>query len=326
MTPRPTWSIYTDTWKMVDKGEYEINKLPLYKLMRKHYCSKNKKRLQHEKELLGMRSANCVRIATQWVKTHIELYQSIKNDGYHPELRGKPISVRIRDDGSFLLLDGTHTVSILMHLGTQKTVTAYVKTRDDGWLTLKRKLHGIYGKKLLYQPINHLDFSDWEVDRHSPHRWVIIKRALKNMVGCSVVDIGCCTGWFSIELAKTGFNITGLDPHETRIMAASILAKYEGLSEDNPKFLTESFEKNLHKNTYDVCLVLSVIHHYLRSDPESFYKAVSIIGKGCNKMILEMGVNRMPIPWAPELVLNHSDYTKYTTLYDGERPIYLYEK
>jgi len=325
MEPKPTWGSYLDTWRLIDDGEQNILNLPLYKLMKKHYCSKNKKRLQREKTLLGIKSDDCETIAYTWVKKHVELYHSIRIEGYHPEMRTKPVRVHIMKDGGLFLLDGTHTVSILRHLG-YNTIQAKIHSRDEEWLTLKNKLYGIYGKKLLYQPINHPDFADWEVDRPSPHRWITIKKALGDVDGCKIMDMGSCTGWFSIELAKLGAEVTGLEPHEKRVHTSKVLAGYEGLTSSNPCFLMESFEEHLPDKHYDICLTLSVLHHYLRANPESFYDAVNLISGSCDKMILEMGINRMPIPWSPELVLKYSKYSKYRTLYEGERPIYLYEK
>jgi len=325
MEPQPTWSIYTDTWKMIDEGEKNILNLPLYKLMKRHYCSKNMKRWKMEQEILKLKSPDCMKIAYTWVKKHIELYKSIKKDGYKPELRHKPISVHIRDDGGLFLLDGTHTASILMHLGTHKTVTAEVKSRSGGWIQLKRKLWGIYGKKLLYQPPDHPDMMDWDVDRPSPHRWDITKKTLGDMTGLTILDVGSCTGHFSIKMAKQGAKVTAVEPHNGRTKAAKIFAGYHGLPSDNPNFMVESFEDNLRKNRYDVAVVFSVLHHYFRRNPQEAYDAFDLLSKTCDRLLLEVGVNRMPIRWSPQLVLDHSKYSKYTTVYDGERPIYLYE-
>jgi hypothetical protein len=326
LDPKPTWSIYTDTWKMIDGGEKDVLKLPLYKLMKKHYCSKNLKRWKKEQEILHLKSPDCVMIAYTWVEKHIELYHSIKKDGYLPELRHKPVAVHIRDDGSLFLLDGTHTASILMHLGKQKTITAEVKSRGGGWELLKKRLYGIYGKKLLYQPPDHPDMMDWSVDRPSPHRWDIIENTLGDVRGLRILDVGSCTGHFSIKLAKVGAKVTGSEPHKTRHDVSKVMAKYQGLSEDNPHFTLDSFEENLKRNTYDVALVFSVLHHYFRRNPQEAYDAFDLLSKRCSKLLLEVGVNRMSIEWDPELVLQHSQYSKYTTVYDGERPIYLYEK
>lgn len=324
--PQPTWSIYLDTWRMIDEGEETIEKLPLYKLMLKHYCGKNRKRRTYEKQLLGLDTINCKTIAKTWVQKHIELYHSIKTEGFHPERRKNPIRIRIQNDGGLYLLDGTHTVSILRHLNLCETITAKVHTRDGGWETLKHQLYEIYGEKLLYQPIEHPDFADWRVDRASPHRWEIIKETLGDVTGKHILDVGCMTGWFSHRLAQHGAQVTGIEPHKKRYDTCKTLSLYYGLTEDNPRFLQESFEEHLKHNHYEVVLVLSVIHHYLRQDPKLFYEAVQILGKGCDSMILEMGVNHMPIRWHPKLVLQYSDYTKYRILYDGERPIYLYTK
>jgi len=264
-------------------------------------------------------------IAETWVRKHIELYHSIQDEGYLPERRKTPIKVRILSNGGLYLLDGTHTVSILMHLGSHKKVTAVVETRDDGWINVKKRLYGIYGKKLLYQLVDHPDFADWNVDRGSPHRLEVIKKTLGDVKDVSILDVGSCTGYFSIKLAEQGANVVGLEPYRRRYLISKTLAEYHELPPSNPLFLVDTFETHLRGGKrYDVALVLSVLHHYLRKETRSFYNAVDVISRGCDSMILEMGVNRLPVKWRPELVTEHSKYSTYETLYDGERPIYLY--
>lgn len=324
MEPRPTWNVYLDTWRKIDAGGHRINHLPLYDLMVNHYCGKTKPRLQYERQLLELKTGDCKRIAKAWVKRHIKLYQDIKRDGFKPSLRNKPLEIWIRKNGELAVKDGTHTISILKHLETHKTIKMKVVNRGAKWVELKQRLYKIYGKKLLYQPIDHPDFDDWIVDRPSPHRWNIIEETLGDVKGISIVDVGCCTGFFSHRLAKKGAQVTGLEPHEPRHQVCKTLSEYHELSKDNPLFLTDTFEKHLRHNKYDVALVLSVLHHYLRKDPKLFYDAVKRISKSCDRMILEVGTNRQPIRWKPELVTEHSKYDSYTQLYFEERPIYLF--
>ena len=320
-----SWKPYLDTWKQMDEATVTAKDTPLYQLMLEHYTRFKKKRLESEQQLLGTHNAEADTIAEAWVRRHMGLYKSIKRQGYKPELREKPIQVRIMNDGSYRLVDGTHTVSIIKHLKISPTVEAQVVEREQGWLELKQSLYNMYGRKLLYQPVNHPDFADWEIDRESEDRWEIIKPYL-DVSGKKVLDVGSNMGYFSERLTDMGAVVTGIDPNQTRVDFANILADYHEYDEDNPLYLCASFETHLRDNTYDAVLVLSLLHHYLRRGFKEFCDAVQLISEKCDKMILEVGTERMPVKWHPKLVVDNSTYTRYTVLYNGLRPIYLYEK
>lgn len=320
-----TWEPYLETWRMVDEGNVKPRDTPLFNLMMEHYAPKTRERLEREKQLLQIHSSEADVISEEWVRRHIELYNSIKKRGYTPNRRAKPITVNIRDDGSYGLMDGTHTVSILIHLGHSE-IEAWVKERKSGWNNLKNGLHSIYGEKKLYQPVEHPDFADWKIERTETHRERVIFDALKDLNGKQVVDIGSCTGYISERLADMGADVTGLEPNQIRCDASNTFADYHEYPEDNPVFLQEPFESHLKENRYDVAVVLSVLHHYLRRGLTAFMDAVELISESCESMVLEMGVNNLPVEWNPELVTEYSKYSEYSVLYGGERPIYLYEK
>lgn len=320
-----SWKPYLDTWKLVDTGVTTPKETPLYLLMLEHYSRFKKKRLEYERQLLELRRAEADLIAEEWVRRHIELYQSIKQRGYKPELREKPIQVRIRNDGAFSLVDGTHTVSILLHL-KHEAVEAKVVERYPQWLDFKQKLYQMYGEKLLYQPVNHPDFDDWRIDRTDSHRIPVIHDLLSSWNGVKVLDVGSNMGQISLALVDLGATVTGIDPNQTRVDFANLLADYHDYPEENPLYLCEGFETHLQSNSYDIALVLSVLHHYLRRGLTEFCEAVEVISGKCDKMILEMGLERMPVKWHPKIVVDNSEYNSYRILYDGLRPIILYEK
>lgn len=318
------WDIYAETWKLVDAGA-KIRNLPLYHALTKYYSERDLGRREYEAKLLGIKSTKGSDIAFKWLQIHIKLFNDIKRSGFKPELRNKPLSLRINDKGRLRIVDGHHTVSILKYLGYKKKLEFTVVERDKKWLQLKQKLYDMYKQKLLYQPVYHPDFDDWKIDRGCLDRWNIIKQHVENVKGKRVLDIGSNMGYFCERFTDLGARVVGIDPNPVRVQASRMFSEYHGYTEP-PLYYCEKFEEHLEDEDYDLVLLLSLIHHYIRRNPDEAWKALKLISEHCDKMILELGVNRLPLVWKPELVLKHSEYTKYTTLYDGERPIYLYEK
>ena len=329
------WKTYEDTWKIVDRGETDMNALPLFHALRKYYSSRPKNRLNYERKLLGLKHGGVSEITIEWIKRHIELYYSIKNDGYKPELRKNPVEVRIKNDGSIKVVDGNHTVSILRHLRHRYRITVKVVEREDGWLNLKMGLYNFYGKKLLYQPVEHPDFDDWDVDRESVDRWNAIKDAIGDIKGKHVIDLGSCTGYFTRKLTDLKAYAIGVELNPHRIFVAQTISKFKGYGSGHPAFFCKPYEdfllKNIkpkgnNKSVFDVGLHLSVLHHYIRRDLKEAWKSMMLVSEYCDRLILELEVENIPIVWSPELILENTKYTSYRQIYKSNRPIYLYTK
>lgn len=70
------------------------------------------------------------------------------------------IEIMIGPKGELVVFDGHHRVSMLKHLGKPETIITRVRKRSPKWIEFKEKLFRLYGKKLLYQPMEHPDFED----------------------------------------------------------------------------------------------------------------------------------------------------------------------
>jgi 2-polyprenyl-3-methyl-5-hydroxy-6-metoxy-1,4-benzoquinol methylase len=311
---------------MVDEGETNYHNLPLFKFFVYYYSRFSKDRMIKEAHLLGIRNEDAPNIAYNWVKRHVELYKSIKEIGYHPEKRKHPMAVNIMNDGSMRIQEGNHTVSIMKHLGYSGKLHVKVNTRSEGWLRLKDKLYNLYGEKLLYQPVDHPDFDDWRVDRECVDRWSIIKKEV-DFKDKLVLDVGSNMGYFSFRATEKGATVVGVESNEARVEVSKALALFNGFPSHNPVFIEAKFEDYLenYKNPkFDVVLMLSLLHHYIKRNPGEAWRAVDLLSRCCRNMVLELGLNDLPIKWSPELILDNSNYTEYKTLYEGERPIYLF--
>lgn len=319
-----TWKTYTDSWEMIDNGESLAKYLPISIAMIRYYSTFTPETLEREAAMLNIKNSSPESIAYGWVMRHIELYKSIRKVGFKPKMREKPITVRINPTGQLEVTDGNNTVSILKHLRYKYPIYVEVSSRAQEWMKLKEDLHAFYGKKLLYQPSGHPDFDDWAVDRECVDRWDIIKPALGDLKGKKAIDIGGNAGWFSRELAKCGAQVTCVDPDRISMRLNSVLSRYHGFGRNNPLLINDTFENVLVNNEYDIALMLSVIHHYIRRDPKEAWDALNLISLKCDQLVLELGLNNLPIKWSPELVLQRTGYKNYTILYNGERPIYLF--
>lgn len=122
------WNSYIETWKIIDcDPNTPIEKLPLYKTMKKHYSSISDKRLRFELDLLGLKTGDRADVARGWVKRHVELYKKIKNEGFN-EKKAKRIRVRRgrTTNGKVVLSDGHHRISMLKHLGKPRNIEVVV--------------------------------------------------------------------------------------------------------------------------------------------------------------------------------------------------------
>ena len=68
-----------------------------------------------------------------------------------------------------------------------------------------------------------------------------------------IIDIGCGTGRHSIELAKRGYNVTGIDLSESQLARAKEKAKAQNLQID---FQKHDARKLTFKNEYDLAIIL----------------------------------------------------------------------
>jgi SAM-dependent methyltransferase len=80
-----------------------------------------------------------------------------------------------------------------------------------------------------------------------------IEREIRHDKNCRILDIGCGTGRHSIELARRGYRVTGIDLSESQLKKArekSILAKVD------VRFLLKDATSFDFKNDYDLAIII----------------------------------------------------------------------
>ena len=87
---------------------------------------------------------------------------------------------------------------------------------------------------------------DWFRDWH-PWRWSVDKpvldQALGDLSGKSLLDVACNDGWYGIQAAKAGAEVTGIDGRQEAINRARLIAEYFG--HDNIRHLVGNIEEGL---------------------------------------------------------------------------------
>lgn len=190
----------------------------------------------------------------------IVLYEEIKktHDIMHP------FWVFFDESGQIRLYDGFHRLAILLHLGLgEMEIPVTTDWRGiDGQVGRDFPLVETLRKDppMLYQPVNDPRLASWYVDRpDSSKRLDVIKRQL---VGNTVLDIGCSEGFFARGLARLGYKVTAIDCEPKLIAAARYLSTIENLDIDYR--VGDWYDIVQTMDNFDNILMLSVIHNDMK--------------------------------------------------------------
>jgi glycosyltransferase involved in cell wall biosynthesis/predicted O-methyltransferase YrrM len=188
-------------------------------------------------------------------KELIKLYENIKSNGYN----GSKVLCWFDDEGNIKLYDGYHRLSILEHLEQDIPISIETEWNGvDGTAGRDFPLTETLKNRWLYQPVFDPRLKDWKVAR--PDSQQRLDYILKNLVGKTVLDIGCSEGFFSRELAKRGYEVTGIDSDPSLIAVARYLSILEGQKIDF--YHVTDWSKFL--KPYDNILFLCVIHNDMK--------------------------------------------------------------
>ena len=314
------WKPYFDTWKIYDEHpDTPLKQYPLYKVWLRVFGYRNIEDLE------------------DWCLLHVRrglaLYNDIKVNGYIPEKsREDPLTVNILKDGVIKLFNGHHRIGIMKYLEWPKMVRVVVRERKKPWLAFKQTAFRIYNRKQLYQSLEHPDFADWTVVHNCQDRLDAIVDHYGGVRGRRVLDIGSCTGWFSIKLAQMGAHVVGSEIDKTKLGISKVIAGYHNLRADNPEFIGTDYKAYLArtKRRFDFILFLNLLHHSLEKNVRESWSIVNMLSEHTDVMYLGIGELKLLIKpkLVPQAILDHSDFDSYKLLLrtTDNRPLYAFRK
>jgi hypothetical protein len=202
------------------------------------------------------------------VKNLPKLYRDIKDNGIQ-----QPIHVTRTGER----LDGAYRTKIAMHLGIKKVPAILHRFTwqdiDDDFI--ERKLHA---RQMSSGSPDYYEFSyneKWNngkagrVHRENAERWKIISELAEG----SIVDVGCNEGYISLQLARKGHKVWGVDHDQIHLANLNRLI-YEYIDK---KDLDATYEwgdiQTVEYPESDTALLLNIIYHIPRDEQ------VKLLGK-----------------------------------------------
>jgi SAM-dependent methyltransferase len=274
----------------------------------------------------------------------VALFENIKK-GYKDI---SPFFVWFDDDGFIHLYDGHHRLSIIRYLGIDPEVSIStdwdsagidptgVKGRD---FPLAEIASSIWGFNRLYHyvndPLKRLGgFTIQRPDSESRRDYIS-----KNLVGKTVLDIGCSEGYLCHELAKKGYEMTGVEKgyivgEESRVRSLVAIARYLAtLQSVKADFILSDWKDILKKDVFfDNILYLSVLHNEINN--LGYGRAMDNLklfrGK-CKRLFIEIPDVSVQPDWAYAFVPDKFPVMEKLTgmelkeIWQGYRPILLFE-
>jgi hypothetical protein len=221
----------------------------------------------------------------QRAKCFVALYNgaSYSLEDRHQSLPNAPVEVsRIKYSDCYEVIDGHHRLAVATMRGLDEYPCAILPT--DGVVTPMQLLvmDSIWyrGQCRIFQPIPVPELQGWSVARRCTDRLALMVAWLRRngFSSGSFFDVGACYGWFVSEMAKLGFQASGVE-QDGALAAVGRLAY--GLHSSAMRVENLGHHLKSTKRKYDAVCCLSVLQNYiLRSEKmtaEEFIRLVDQI-------------------------------------------------
>jgi FkbM family methyltransferase len=222
----------------------------------------------------------------------IELYKSIKQGGYN----GSLIQIWFDEEGKVHVYDGFHRIIIMNYLGMDELVNATTNWTEPPKIRFTGKDFPIQDRlkdKWLYQPVEDHRLSKWNVAR--PDSSKRLDFIIENLIGKTVLDIGCSEGYFSRGIAKQGYEVTGIDCDYNLVAVARYLTILDGLK---ITYYADDWSRVSKLGHFDNILLLSVIHNEMKQiGVEAELKKLQLLKGKTSNLFLEVPNNTNEKQW-----------------------------
>lgn len=186
-------------------------------------------------------------------------------------------------------------------------------------------------KAMLYLPLEHPEFADWEVHQPCEERWDMISKSIGTRPRRTCVDLGCHTGWFCREFSRYEWIALGIDKNPLAIeVAGELMRPWDG--KPSPKYqLGDLHEVDIPYGDIALCLSL-VMYLFPEGDPDQGWDVLRRVSVSAATMFLDCGGRyQHRAPFSPEdagpAILERTWYSSFcllgTTALD--RPLYRFD-
>ena len=163
-----------------------------------------------------------------------------------------------------------------------------------------------------------LDRDQWIKDiEHNRHETEIARfKLVSHLVeGNNVLEIGCGNGDGSIEMAKNGFDVTGIDISVSGIVQATEMANKENVKLKTKFFVMDATKLSFSDNSFDSIVIPEVLEH-IRSPMKLLGEAFRVVRNG-GRIIITVP-DGLLVPWEGHLRIFFRDtltteLSQYTT-------------
>lgn len=216
------------------------------------------------------------RFAKKYLGFTKKYLESFREHGY--DTNRSFLTVIQLDDGLWRMIDGHRRIGIMLALNCGPMVEVKEGDRRFTRQTCKKVLDKILplspfvvdGQRILYQPT--VGFEEY----NTPKRTAMFTSALETILGLigepagkRILDVGCCFGFWSFELAKRGAYCVGLEVDGNRLAVCRQLSAHYGMDWTNPLWVAVAAEDFMaaSRQRWDWILMPSVFHCLWRTNP-----------------------------------------------------------
>ena len=267
-------------------------------------------------------AADCVK-RTQYL---LSLRRSIAREGIKTA-----VTINIGGDGKMVVWDGYHRLFCADYINYKKAIPMVIKTVGPNFKAIEKimlKLGG--GKAYTYHPVNipssalyHPYFRKWQAwRRDTPPRYSAILAKLGEAK--TVLDIGACEGYFSINLVAKGYDVTAIELHPERAKVLRFFANLRGVQipiavEDWRSYCART------EREFDAAIFLSTFHHQVIHGGLGEFQKLGLINtkklffEMCNKepKMAKFSLNNNDVV---RRVLANTKFTRWEKIYTGQSP------